>query len=145
MLLQLHMLRNFQNKQKPKENKYFMQSHRTHSKITLNLFLLIEITVQEYPGGFRLYSLWYLITFQKILADILPSLLVLHWRSHRLLASLKPSLCGKLLIPLRQTFTHFSEECSNFLIILVCFWFTIYILKISSIVLTTRSSNLHCH
>lgn len=67
MLLQFHMLRNFQNKQKPKQNKYFKQSHRTHSKITLKLFQLIEITVQEYPVSFRLYFLWYFIIFQQIL------------------------------------------------------------------------------
>lgn len=50
-------------------------------------------------------------------------------RSPRLLNPLKPPLCGKMLIPLSQTFSHFSIECSDFLRVLMCFWFIIYIHK----------------
>lgn len=94
------------------------------------LFLLLGLPVQDITS-------WLQVMFSLILYHMPTNLRryfnftvdALLKRSPRLLNSLKPSLCGKMLIPLSQTFSHFSIECSDFLRVLICFWFIIYILK----------------
>ena len=94
------------------------------------LFLLLGLPVQDITS-------WLQVMFSLILYHIPTNLRryftftvdALLKRSPRLLNTLKPSLCGKTLIPLSQTFSHFSVECSDFPIVFICFRFIIYILK----------------